>query len=468
VTAASAQSPLKDERLDALAERWNVAQFASFGPGAEPLLRHRRLRGDPALPAGTGLEAALDALLARAPDGVNVRTFRADHPHGNPFDYGLRTAGDAAALVRRRAAEGYHAIVNETLDVDDGGVSGVLLAGVAEFAPGDTPRAVERPGVAALPRPLAGRLFLTVYGVRPDWPDDAERRVEFSIHPAPVGYWDDRGVLWDVEDVATGLTPQMNAAPVAWPHRFSRMVGDKAFGLLIADLLEQRVPSSLVIGRSVAPFRFGQPTGSGRLWTRACPREPDAGRFPTLPGWTDPFRLLAAADPDGRHLAAILVQEGVAARHSGAAAYDPATGTDVVEAVTGIGDDFMLGRAPGGPPPPDVAGRIRTSLAELADVLGGVRVEWADDGERLWLLQLHRTRAAMAPGVLNAGDPAAGWLEFAPADGLDALRPLLARARAEGKGVLVTAPVGVTSHVGDLIRAAGVPGRLAVPDAPGT
>jgi hypothetical protein len=88
-------------------------------------------------------------------------------------------------------------------------------------------------------------------------------------------------------------------------------------------------------------------------------------------------------------------------------------------------------------------------------------VEWADDGERVWVLQLHRSRTAMAPGIFRAGDPAGGWLEFAPADGLDTLRRLVARAGAEGKGVLVTSPVGVTSHIGDVIRAAEVPGRLA-------
>jgi hypothetical protein len=456
------RKPLKDDRLDAVAERFNVAQFVSFGPGADPRVRHRRLRGDPAEPAaGADAGAAVAALLERAPGGVNVRTFRPDHPQGNPFDSGLPDAAAAVALVRRRAAEGYHVIVNETLDVDDGGVSGVLLGGVAELAPGDTPRAVERPGVAALPRPLAEGLVSAVYGFRPDWPDDATRRVEVSVHPAPVGYRDERGVVWEVAEVAAGRRPE---TAIAWPNRLSRMLGDKTFGLLVAHLLGHPVPSALVLARAVTPFRFGTPTGTGRIWSRTAPREPDAGRYPTLPGHTDPFRLLAEADPDGDTIAAVLVQDAVAARHSGAAALAADTGAVVVEAVPGEGDAFMLGRATAVPPPADVAARVRATLTGLATVLGGVRIEWADDGERLWVLQLHRTRAAMAPGVFNGGEPAAGWLRFAPADGLDRLRPLLVRARAEGMGVLVTAPVGVTSHVGDLIRAAGVPGRLDVPE----
>ena len=453
---------LKDDRLDAVAEHHNVAQFVSFGPGADPRVRHRRLRGDPPTAApGADVPTAVTALLARAPGGVNVRTFRPDHPKGNPFDYGLTTADDAVALVRRRAAEGFHVIVNETLDVHDGGVSGVLLGDVAELVPGDTPRGVERPGAATLPRPLAERLLAIVYGAEPDWPAGPGRRVEVSVHPGRVGYRGGRTVVWEVEDVAGGHTV---AGSVTWPNALSRLLGDKAFGLLVADLLGERVPATLVLPRDLPPFRFGEPTDGerpGRVWTRTAPREPDAGRHPTLSRWTDPFRLMAEADPAGDHLASLLVQDGVAARHSGAAAYDPATGTDVVESVPGTGDAFMLGRRRPTDPPVDVGRRVREALRRLAGALGGVRLEWADDGDRLWVLQLHRTRAAMAPGVFNAGEPAAGWLRFTPSDGLGSLRDLLVRAHAEGRGVLVTEPVGVTSHVGDLIRAAGVPGRLA-------
>lgn len=458
--------PLKDERLDAVAEHHNVAQFVSFGPGDDPRVRHRRLRGDPPTAApGADVPTAVTALLARAPGGVNVRTFRPEHPKGNPFDYGLTTAGDAVALVRRRAAAGFHVIVNETLDVHDGGVSGVLLDDVAELVPGDTPRGVERPGAAALPRELAERLLAVVYGAEPDWPAGPGRRVEVSVHPVPVGYRGGRSVVWEVEDVAGGRT---FVGTVTWPNALSRLVGDKAFGLLVAHLLGQRVPATLVLPRDLPPFRFGEPTASGRSWTRTAPREPAAGRHPTLPRWTDPFRLMSEADPAGEHLASLLVQDGVAARHSGAAAYDPATGTDVVEAVPGSGDAFMLGRRRPTDPPVGVGQRVHAALEGLAATLGGVRLEWADDGERLWVLQLHRTRAAMAPGVFNAGEPAAGWLRFTPSEGLGSLRDLLVRAHAEGRGVLVTEPVGVTSHVGDLIRAAGVPGRLASGPSRGT
>lgn len=41
------------------------------------------------------------------------------------------------------------------------------------------------------------------------------------------------------------------------------------------------------------------------------------------------------------------------------------------------------------------------------------------------------------------------------------MKGLIAQARDAGAGIEVTKPIGLTSHVGDLLRRAGVPGRLA-------
>ena len=57
-------------------------------------------------------------------------------------------------------------IVNESVDVNDGGVSGVSQGGLCEFAPGKTPRCVEEEEeVAALPVDLALSVFQRVYGL---------------------------------------------------------------------------------------------------------------------------------------------------------------------------------------------------------------------------------------------------------------------------------------------------------------
>jgi hypothetical protein len=66
-------------------------------------------------------------------------------------------------------------------------------------------------------------------------------------------------------------------------------------------------------------------------------------------------------------------------------------------------------------------------------------------------------------------DDARTWLDFDPNEGLDVLRALIAEVttgRAAGAGVRVVRPIGLTSHVGDLLRQAGVPARF-VRVAPG-
>jgi glutathione synthase/RimK-type ligase-like ATP-grasp enzyme len=55
-----------------------------------------------------------------------------------------------------------------------------------------------------------------------------------------------------------------------WPNRFSSILGDKAYGLLMANLAGVPVPRTLVIGRRIAPFTFGDVTGSFEFWTRTC------------------------------------------------------------------------------------------------------------------------------------------------------------------------------------------------------
>jgi len=162
--------PLKDEMLSRLARKANVAQFVSFGPGPGLPQRHSCVRGHPPGHRFTDAAEAVGVLLALAGSGsVNVRSFAAGSPKGGPFTYGLTRRDDVLATLAARAGDCLHAIVNETLDVDDGGVSGVALGGLVEFAPGDTPRSVERPGTVALALDHAMALLGAVYGFTPTW-----------------------------------------------------------------------------------------------------------------------------------------------------------------------------------------------------------------------------------------------------------------------------------------------------------
>jgi hypothetical protein len=442
---------LKDDRLAQLAASANVARFASFTPG-EPQLRQLVL-GDRA-PEVRDPGTAVTALLSMA-SSVNVRTFRDEESKGTPFWYGLTTVPEAVARIRELAGQGYYTIVNETVDVNDGGVSGVLLGGVAEFAPGKTPRAVEEADAAALPARQAIELLRVVYGVV-DLDPSLPGRVEFSVHPDPVGVRRTSTLLWEVSDVPpTPLTTRPS-----WPNAFSRHIGDKAYGLLMAHLLGLPVPRTTVIGRRLPPFTFGTPVAQPhpQRWIRTCPVEPQPGLFTSHPGWLDPFVLLAKEDPGADRIAAVLDQHGVDARHSGATA-TAQDGSVLVEGVAGAGDAFMLGGRPAEALPARVHADVVALVERAAAELGAVRIEWAHDGDQAWVVQLHVSRAMVTTELLNPGT-AGRWLAYNPAEGLDRLRDLVADARRSGAGVVVTGPVGITSHVGDIIRKAGIPGRL--------
>jgi hypothetical protein len=444
----------KDEILDTLARAANVAQFVSFGP--DLVQRHARLRGFPPDHRFASPEEAVGVLLDRTPErSVNVRSYDPDAPKSREFLYGRTDASEVVRELRRLAASGLWTIVNETIDVRDGGVSGVAFGNLLEFAPGDTPRCVEKPGTAALPRALGLRLLETVYGFRPGLPERSELRVEFTIHPLRRGNRHEHTVLWEIEE--PGPPPDGAVLP-AWPNHFSRHLGDKAFGLLIADAYGLPVPRTLVIPRGLAPFTFGADTGSAETWIRTCPREQVPGLFTTQRGWADPFALLNKEDPEGTALASVLSQQAVEARWSGALLTSPA-GEPLVEGVAGTGDDFMTGRRPPEDLPAEVLAAVRVTFERARDLLGPVRFEWAWDGRTVWVLQLHRGASAAAGRVIVPGE-APHYHRFEVSRGIESLRELITQIQGAGDGIALVGRVGVTSHLGDLLRRARIPSRI--------
>ena len=447
----------KDAILDRLAERGNVAQFAAFRPDTgEAKQSYSRIAGYEPNQFFLDPYEAIEALLAASADGsVNVRSYLPSDPQSREFVYGLRNARDATNVVGRLTSEGLYTIVNETVDVGDGGVSGVLQSQVMEFSPDDTPRCVEKAGVATMPFEKGMLLLQTIYGFRPDLDALRGERTEFSIHPRPMGWKRTHTLLWEHE---SGL-PELPSARISWPNNFSRLIGDKAFGLLIAHLSGASVPQTLVISRRIAPFSFGDPTGEGEIWTRTCPTEQQPGLYSTLKGWTDPFALLQREDPEGTAIASVLAQKAVAAAYSGAAIAS-ADGDLVIEGVEGEGDSFMSGRASPARLPADVLRDVENLDRRLSAVLGPVRFEWVHDGRGIWCVQLHQGRSISTERVIVDGRPSS-WVEFKTSRGLPALRSLLREAPAEA-GILIVGEVGVTSHIADVLRKAGRPSRLAV------
>jgi len=449
----------KDRSLDALARTGNVAQFVSFRPGVGAALtqQYSRVSGYPPNHEFGGLERALSILLAMSVDGtINLRSYAPDSPRSHDFIYGLRRLGEAVAVAQRLGSQGLYVIANETVDIHDGGVSGVVQGDIVEFAPDDTPRCVEKPGVASLPKAWAFGILRTVYGFQPDIETPRNSRLEFSIHPKPRGWKQSHTLAWEFEELS-----EVTATPTfAWPNRFSRHIGDKAFGLLMADLVGVHVPQTTVFGRRVAPFRFGRSTGSLEVWTRTCPLEPEPGRFTTLKGWTDPFRLMAKEDPDHGAIASVICQAAVPAAYSGAAIVT-IEGQLHVEGLPGEGDGFMLGRDQ----PKELPATIRDDIAivfrKLSEALGAVRFEWVHDGQKVWIVQLHRGATQTSQMVLVPGE-ADQWHSFEATRGLESLRVFL-RDLPQDAGVRIEGDVGLTSHFADLIRKAKRPARLHNP-----
>lgn len=448
----------KDQILDTLAKRGNVAQFVAFRPnkGGHPRQSFARVAGyEPNQPFLDPREA-IEALLAASGEAaVNVRSYFPDDPRSREFIYGLRSAQEAMTQVDRLTGEGLHTIVNETIDISDGGVSGVVQGGTIEFAPDDTPRCVEKPGVASLPTQQGLEMLRTVYGFAPDLQCVSGERTEFSVHPRARGWRRGHTLLWEQE---SGV-PTAPAPTARWPNRFSRMIGDKAYGLLVANALGVHVPRTLVIGRRVAPFTFGTATGSPEVWTRTCPYEPHPGLYTTVKGWTDPFALLQREDAEGKVLASVLRQDAVEASHSGAAIVG-AEGALAIEGRRGEGDRLMLGLDRPEALPAQVLEDVRSVHHRLCEILGPVRLEWVHDGVKVWVVQLHLGATATAGSVLVPGT-AQSWVEFRVEEGLERLRQTLEELPA-GAGLVLIGEVGVTSHVADLVRRAGAPARLAV------
>lgn len=445
----------KDAILDRLARIGNVAQFVGLRPGPNGLEQsYNRILGHEPNVAFPSYQDAIAALIASSAErSVNVRSYVPADPRSREFVYGIKSLDEAIATVRRLAATGLHLLVNETIDIHDGGVSGVVQGDLVEFAPDDTPRCVEKPGVVSLPFDQAVTLLTNVYGFTPDLRSAPGERSEFSIHPAERGWLGSHTLLWEHESQVPGDM----AAAQRWPNKFSRMIGDKTYGLLIAHGLGLPVPRTLVINRRLAPFTFGTPTGSCEIWTRTCPVEPHPGLFTTVKGWTDPFALLAKEDPDGQVIASVLRQDAVPASHSGAAIVG-STGTLLIEGRHGEGDRLMLGIELPEDLPSNVTNDVHAVFDMLRRTLGPVRFEWVHDGTKVWVVQLHCGATESSATAIVPGE-AETWTDFRIEDGLDSLRTLLTGLPAGG-GVTVIGEMGLTSHVADLLRRAGLPARF--------
>ena len=483
VSCSGPKCALKDEALARLAVSSNVAQFVSFSPGDPPLQRYCRIRGVPEDSQFGAMEDVIRKLLETSLDNsVNVRSFRGDDASSSPFEYGLRSVADVVSHVKKLASRGLYTIVNETIDTNDGGVSGVLADEVVTFAPDDTPRCVETEGTAQLPVSVAGTILEKVYGFRPRLHFEPSLRVEFSIHPRRRGNRHDHTIVWEIGtlDEEWSMPRASGALQIgAWPNHFSRMLGDKVYGLLIADALGFPVPRTHVVNRRVAPFSFGRTTGSSEYWVRTSPNESEPGKYPTEFGWRDPFALMTEVDarickeneertrrcpplPELAPLSSVVGQESVAAAASGSL-ITRETGP-VMEGVRGFGDAFMIGGQEDENLPDGVRKAVLEIQRQLKELIGPVSFEWAYDGRIVWIIQLHMELSPGFGEVLVPGE-AVDWLRFEVSEGLERLRQLADTAAQRGDGIELDQRVAATSHAAAILRKKGVPTRVKRRDA---
>ncbi len=446
----------KDASLDWLAANgMNVAQFVSFAPASRGAKQtYARIAGRSANTSLGSLHRAICALLERSSDGsVNVRSYEPFNPQSREFKYGIADPAEAASHVLRLSAQGLHTIVNETVDIHDGGVSGVLMGDVVEFAPDDTPRCVEKPGIASLPRGWGRELLSTVYRFPVDLAVPLASRLEFSLHPKPRGWMQTNILTWEFsEGHYEASQPQL-----IWPNRFSEVIGDKTFGLLVAHHIGLPVPHTTVINRRIAPFSFGRSTGREEIWIRTAPSEQTPGKFTTHRGWIDPYALMHGEDPAGTSISSILSQSGVRPEYSGALIVG-ADGKKIIEGKKGAGDTLMLGDSLPEKLPKSVKAEIGRLFDFAREALGPVRMEWVFDGEQPWVVQLHRGATETDAARLTQMD-ADRWVDFDVSQGLEALRGAIA-SLGEGDGIALRGRVGLTSHIADVLRKAQVPARM--------
>jgi hypothetical protein len=216
----------------------------------------------------------------------------------------------------------------------------------------------------------------------------------------------------------------------------------------------------MVISRHVAPFEFGTSTGCGETWIRTCPVEQEPGRFTTNFGWQDPFRLLSEEDPSGESIASVISQENVPGAFSGALIAG-AEGTPIIEGVSGRGSGFMLG-GPIGLLPEQIWRDVSEAFDMAFAVLGPVRFEWVHDGSRVWIVQLHRGATPSIGRTIYPGEPRVVH-RFQTSDGIEALRDLIRLVKGSDEGIALVGNIGLTSHLGDLLRLAKIPSHIDPP-----
>ncbi|SHH95621.1 hypothetical protein [Desulfosporosinus lacus] len=453
---------LKDDKLAYINDMGlgNIAQYISIDPNGK--IKHIQISDYAKNEAN--VKQLITALIKSSRSGaVNIRSFSPYAMKGNKLVYNKMICDleEIIQQVQQNCAEGKYSIINENIDINDGGVSGVVLGNIIEFAPKDTPKCVDKEGVCLLEKSLGYHILKTVYGFQPEFCFGDEYRVEFSIHPNREGVKQTHTIVWEYELFQNAE----HEFKITWPNKFSKFIGDKTFGLIIADYLGMNVPFTTVIPREVAPFTFGRKTGLFEKWIRTCPIVKEPGKYYSGNQWIDPFTLMQSEESKGDNdinISAILSQDAVDAKYSGGAIITKETENDVIEGVQGNGEQFMLGQDFKNDLPEMVKNELKATMNTLRsynNLLGDVSIEWVYDNKEIWIVQLNQLKNNGSGNIIVPGIPSS-YEKFYVKNGLEALRDRIQIIKNKDIGIEIVGDVGVTSHFGDLLRQSNIPSRI--------
>ena len=450
---------LKDDKLSFIYNAGNnIARFISVSP--ENKIRHVWIDED--YTSSTDLkENIINLINLSSSKSVNIRSFSEESVKGNRFIYGkkLEDIDEIMQIINENCNEGKYSIINETIDVNDGGVSGVIMGNIIEFSPNDTPRCVEKEGVCRLPLNVGLAILKTVYGFMPRHTFRPNHRIEFSIHPQMEGIMNWHTIIWEYEEIEETSFD----VKISYPNNFSKFIGDKVFGLLLADFYKFKVPYTTVICRNVAPFSFGRQTGLHEKWIRTSPIVKESGKYFTGDRWQDPFELMLREEQKGDkdiNIASILSQNAVIPVYSGGAIITSKGIT--IEGVSGKGDEFMLGTDASEKLPIVLKKQVEfelSGLIELNNILGDVSVEWVYDGAGVWIVQMNQLKHISRGNIIVKGEPVK-YLDFDVKNGLSELRKLINEIEGKNIGIRLLGNVGITSHFGDVLRQFNIPSYI--------
>ncbi|QQK06871.1 hypothetical protein [Miniphocaeibacter halophilus] len=450
---------MKDEKLNYIVENslGNIAQFVSF-VNNKPNYIHINNHNN----KNKTIKLLVEELLYSSKShSVNIRSYREGSTKGHKLIYGLRIENidEIINIIEKNSRENFVSIVNETIDVNDGGVSGVVMGNLIEFSPKDTPKAVEKEGVCSLPKEVGFYILEKVYGFKPEINFDENYRVEFSIHPNKEGVLKEHTIIWEYEKLQGSSTEKR----IIWPNNFSKFLGDKVFGLLLLDSLGFDVPYATVVNRNVAPFYFGKKTGSFEKWIRTSPIEKEAGKYFTGKGWVDPFILMNEEEKKGKkdiNIASLLSQDAVEGIYSGASIITK--DESIVEGVKGQGDNFMVGRKSIEKLPTEILNKLEElnkKIRKYYSYLGDISIEWVCDNEKVWLVQMNQLKKYYGKDIIVEGNPRY-YKKFYTSQGLESLRNEIENIKDKNIGIELIGNIGITSHFGDLLRQANIPSKI--------